>query len=83
MCVGRGLGALGHGEFLLLFFGGCKYVCAALESQCRSKLNAEFSLFYSFSFSSPCFFCRKKEKKKSTVPSLQLYGSYLWVVEPV
>lgn len=49
-CVcGRG-GAKGIGTsievFLLLFFGGCKYVCATLDSQCWSKLNPVF--FFSF-----------------------------------
>lgn len=63
--------------FLLLFFGACKYVCATWESHCWSKLNAEFSLFYSF-FSITLLFVGKKNR---TVPSLQLYGSYLWVVQ--
>lgn len=57
--------------FLLLFSGACKYVCAKRESHCWSKLNAEFSLFYSFGFSSPRRFGereketeRRGEKKK-------------------
>lgn len=79
MCVGEG-GVRGirtsREVFLRLFFGGCKYVCATLESQCWSKLNAESSLFYSFSL--PCFL---QTKNNSPVPSLQLYGSYLWVVQ--
>lgn len=41
--------------FLLLFFGACKYVCATWKSHCQSKLNAEFSLFYSLLFHHPVF----------------------------
>lgn len=49
------------------FLGRCKYVCATLESQCWSKLNTKFSLFYS-----P--FVSREEKCVHTRVPLQLYG---------
>lgn len=50
---GRVLGAIGHQKKCFYFdlFGACKYVCATWESHFWSKLNAEFSLFYSFLYS--------------------------------
>lgn len=81
MSVGRGAEGIGTSieVFLLLFFGGCKYVCATLDSQCWSKLNAEFSLFI---FSNLLFFFFFVGKKPGQIPhSLQLCGSYLWVVQ--
>lgn len=44
---------------LLLFFGACKYVCATWESQCWSKLNAEFLYFIPFLFITLLFVGKK------------------------
>lgn len=64
--------------FLLLFFGTCKYVCATWKSHCQSKLNAEFSLFYSFLFHHPVFEERETPEK---FPHSTWKGSYLWVIQ--
>lgn len=63
----QGLGALREVFLLFFLFGACKYVCATWASHCRSKLNTEFSLFYSFFFITWLFV----EKEPWTVSSLQ------------
>lgn len=64
--------------FLLLCFGACKYVCATWKSHCQSKLNAEFSLFYSLLFHHPVFVERETPEEFS---HSSWYGSYLWVIQ--
>lgn len=71
--------------FLLLFLEFVNMFVLHGKSHCWSKLNAEFSLFYSFPFHHPaCFFflfvCRKR-KAPEQLPHSNWYGSYLWVVQ--
>lgn len=67
---GQGSRALGHQEksfYYYFFFRACKYVCATWESHRWSKLNAEFSLFYLISFTSPWLFVEEKKPLKSSL----------------
>lgn len=70
VCAGSGTS-----KVYFYFLGSCKYVCATFESQCWSKLNAEFSLFYS------PFLSKEQIRIVSTRVPFQLYG--LLVGSPV